>query len=77
MAEKKTENEIRDEFLDGNELIEESIEKFRKDSSPENMIIVLSAIRTRMHADGHFLFPVFQNEEDPTQFGFHTIAAND
>ena len=77
MAEKKTENEIRDEFLDGNELIEESIEKFRKDSSPENMIIVLNAIRTRMHADGHFLFPVFQNEEDPTQFGFHTIAAND
>ena len=77
MEEKKTENEIRDEFLDGNELIEESISKFRKDSSPENMIIVLNAIRARMHADGHFLFPVFRNEEDPNQFGFHTIAAND
>ena len=68
--------EVRDPFLEGNEIIEETIAKFHKDQSKENLIAVLESIRTRMHADGHFLIPVIAN---PTgdEFSFCTLKVHD
>lgn len=68
---------FHDEFLDGNEKIELAIEVFRADSSKEKLTAVLDAIRERMHADGHFIFPVIRNEEDKSEFAFRTIQTND
>ncbi|MBP5605985.1 MAG: ADP-ribosylglycohydrolase family protein, partial [Ruminiclostridium sp.] len=53
-----------DMFLDGNGIIEAAIERFHADSSEKNLTAVLDAIRERMHADGHFIFPVIIKEED-------------
>ena len=57
---------FHDMFLDGNELIEDSISKYHAD-----------AIRTRMHADGHFIVPVITDEEDKSQFAFRSIQTKD
>ena len=38
-----------DEFLEGNSVIEEAIEKYHADQSRENLVAVLEAIRRRMH----------------------------
>ena len=69
--------EFRNSFLDGNELIEEAIANFYKENSEENFVNILEAIRGRMHADGHFIFPVMIDEEDPERFAFCTLQAND
>ena len=69
--------EINDPFLDGNELIEQAIEHFNKDRNNDNLFMVLEAIRTRMHADGHFIFPVFADEEDPDSFAFRSLQSKD
>ncbi len=69
--------EFHDMFLDGNELIEIAIEIYRADSSKENLIAVLDAIRKRMHADGHFIFPVIRNEEDENEFAYRIIKTDD
>lgn len=55
-------NGFHDMFLDGNELIEDAIIKYHADASKENLIAVLEAIRTRMHADGHFIIQVIPDE---------------
>lgn len=68
---------FHDMFLDGNELIEEAISKYHADASKENLIAVLDAIRTRMHADGHFIVPVITDEEDDSQFAFRSIQTKD
>ena len=47
-----------DPSLDGNEIIEDAISRFYEDSSKDNLIAVLEAIRRRMHEDGHFMIPV-------------------
>ena len=47
-----------DSFLDGNERIEEAINQFYTDSTKENLTKILESIRDRMHADGHFIFPI-------------------
>ena len=59
-------HEVKDPFLEGNEIIEEAIATFHKDQTRENLIAVLEAIRTRMHADGHFVIPVEINEGEMT-----------
>ena len=69
--------EYHDVFLDGNEQIEEAIGKFYEDSSKESLAEVLEVIRQRMHADGHFIFPVLVNEADETQFAFRTVQTQD
>ena len=62
---------FHDPFLEGNELIEDAISKYYTDSSRESLIGVLDAIRHRMHADGHFIFPVF--EEGDASFTFRAV----
>ena len=66
-----------DMFLDGNELIEEAIERYHKEKNDENLAAVLEAVRQRMHEDGHLIFPVNMNEEDEREFSFRGITTND
>ena len=54
--------EVRDPFLEGNEIIEKAISTFHADQNNENLISVLESIRARMHADGHFVIPIVFNE---------------
>ena len=65
--------EYHDTFLDGNELIEAAIDRYCKERSKENQIAVLDTIRQRMHADGHFIFPVLVHGEDEDTFSFRTV----
>lgn len=69
--------DLHDMFLDGNELIEEAISKYYTDAGKENLIAVLDAIRTRMHADRHFIVPVITDEEDKSRFAFRSIQTKD
>ena len=66
-----------DPFLEGNEYIEKAIEQYHNNSSKENLFAVLEAIRQRMHADGHFIFPILTDENDETSFIFRTIQTKD
>ena len=66
-----------DSFLDGNERIEEAIDQFYTDTTKENLTEVLESIRDRMHADGHFIFPIRRNEKDRSQFTYCTIKTGD
>ncbi len=74
---RKDKPEFHDMFLDGNEMIEIAIEIFRADSSKKNLTAVLDAIRKRMHADGHFFFPVITDEDDDRSFTFRIIRTDD
>lgn len=47
-----------DDFLSGNKIIEEAIDKMYKEPSRKNLIGVLESIRKRMHEDGQFMIPV-------------------
>lgn len=69
--------EFHDTFLDGNELIEAAIDRYYKESRKETLIAILDTIRQRMHADGHFIFPVLVDEEDENRFAFRTIQTKD
>lgn len=66
-----------DGFLDGNEMIETAINDYYADGSKEKLIAVLDAIRQRMHADGHFIFPVISDENDKNSFAFRNIQTKD
>ena len=66
-----------DSFLEGNEIIEAAINKFSKEHTRENLISILSSIRKRMHADGHFLIPVVMDRKDDNNIGFRTIVVGD
>ena len=46
------------DFLSGNVVIEEAIERYYKASNKENLIGVMEAIFQRMQADGQFLIPI-------------------
>ena len=67
--------EFHDPFLDGNELIEQAISSFHADATTERLAAVLEAIRQRMHADGHFIFPVFREEDGG--FTFQAVQDKD
>ena len=67
---------FHDPFLAGNKLIEEAIDKFYADSCKENLVGVLDAIRQRMHADGHFMFPV-ATSGDGNSFALRTVQSKD
>lgn len=69
--------EYHDTFLDGNEAIEEAIAQYYEDSSQDTLIRVLETIRLRMHADGHFIFPVLEDEKDENSFAFRMIQSRD
>ena len=68
---------VRYSFLAGNEIIEVAINKFSKEQTRENLISILSSIRKRMHADGHFLIPVVMDGKDDNNIGFRTIVVGD
>ena len=65
-----------DPFLAGNELIEEAIDRFYADSCKENLVGILEEIRQRMHAGGHFMFPV-ATSDDGNSFAFRTVQSKD
>lgn len=67
---------FHDPFLAGNELIEEAIDRFYMDSCKKNLVGVLEAIRQRMHADGHFMFPVVSSDGGKS-FAFRTVQTKD
>ena len=67
---------FHDPFLAGNELIEEAIDRFYMDSCKKSLVGVLEAIRQRMHADGHFMFPVVSSD-DGKSFAFRTVQTKD
>ena len=69
--------DVRDPFLVGNEIIEEAISTFHADQSDENLITVLESIRARMHADGHFVIPVVTHTGDEMTYSFRGINTND
>ena len=73
----ESEPDFHDSFLDGNELIEAAIEHYYAESSKENLMAILDAIRRRMHADGHFIFPVLVDEDDENRFAFRTLRSKD
>lgn len=66
---------IHDAFLFGNETIEAAINKYRDESTKENLIGVLEAIRIRMHANGHFMIPVITTGSN--EFAFRTLRTTD
>jgi len=53
-----------DTFLDGNELIEEAIDRFKRECTKENLELVINLLRFRMQNGGHFLIPV-ENPNPP------------
>ncbi|MCR5650067.1 MAG: SseB family protein, partial [Lachnospiraceae bacterium] len=65
--------EMVDPFLEGNEIIEEAIDRFFVDDSEENLKGILDAIRQRMHDDGHFIIPVEKDDEDEEAVLFRTV----
>ena len=69
--------QYHDTFLDGNELIDLAIDQFYVESSKENLTAVLDAIRQRMHADGHFIFPVLFDQDNETRFTFRTLRTKE
>ena len=68
---------FHDSFLDGNELIEEAIARYYADTTKVNLAAVLDAVRQRMHADGHFIFPVITDEQDENSFSFQALQTKD
>ena len=64
-------------FLDGNERIEAAISEYYSEDSTENLVGILDVIRQRMHEDGHFLFPVLADDENPDSFSFRTLQTAD
>lgn len=71
------EKNVRDIFLQGNEQIEAAIEKYYADSTAATLAGVLDAIRTQMHANGQFIFPVIRDDEDANQFTFRSVTTRD
>ena len=55
--------DFEDPFLTGNAVIEEAIDRYYQDTTQDNLIAVLEAIRKRMHEDGHFMLPVIPPEQ--------------
>ena len=55
-------SEFHDRYLEGNGVIENAISRYHAKQSKENLIVVLEAIRSRMHDDGHFMIPVIPSQ---------------
>ena len=72
-----SEKDFHDSFLDGNEQIEAAIEQYYADHSEESVTAILDTIRERMHADGHFVFPVAWDENDKNRFEFLKLQSGD
>lgn len=66
-----------DEFLVGNSVIEDAIEKFYAEQSLENLTAVLESIRQRMHEDGHFMIPVIMPQAAVDMFDIEHVSVGD
>ena len=69
--------DFEDPFLTGNTVIEEAIDRYYKDTSKDNLIAVLEAIRKRMHEDGHFMIPVIPPEQMLDMVDPETVKVGD
>ena len=72
---------MKNNFLNGNERINEKIRAFRTEPTAETYGAVLDQIRDRMMADGHFLIPVWTPEEEKDSenpsFNMHQLQTED
>ena len=72
---------MKNNFLDGNERINEKIRTFRAEPTAEAYGAILDQIRERMLADGHFLIPVWTPEEEKDRenpsFNMHQLQTED
>ena len=75
-SEEEAEKSFMSSFHAGNSIIESAIDAFYQERTPESVIGILEAIRQQMHADGHFIVPVFPNETGD-EFTFCTLKGRD
>ncbi len=68
---------LHDSFLDGNEQIELAIVNYHAHNNQETLLAVLETIRQRMHADGHFIFPIIIDDDDENSFSFQALQTKD
>lgn len=54
----QTDGIMNDSYLDGNDVIEVAIDMFYQESSKDNLVKLLEAIRNRMNNDGYFIIPI-------------------
>ena len=65
------------DYLAGNVVIEEAIDRYYQDSTKDNLFGVLAAILKRMQADGHFLIPVILPESMLDMFDVEHLKVGD
>jgi len=68
---------LHDSFLDGNNVIEDAIDRYHKNQSRENLIAVLESIRRRMHEDGHFMIPVIPEQAAIDMLDIEHVSVGD
>ena len=66
-----------DEFLAGNYIIEDAIDKLYAEQNKENLVAVLESIRQRMHEDGHFMIPVIMPQAAVDMFDIEHVSIGD
>ena len=69
--------EYHNDFLDGNNIIEEAIDRYYIEQTRENLIAVLESIRKRMHEDGHFMIPVIPPEAAVNMIDIEHVSVGD
>ena len=65
------------DYLSGNVVINEAIDRYYQDSTKDNLFGVLAAILKRMQADGHFLIPVILPEPMLDMFDVEHLKVGD
>lgn len=65
------------DYLSGNAVIEEAVDRFARESSRQNLLGVVDAILRRMLADGHFLIPVIPPQAMLEQFDPDRVKPGD
>ena len=65
------------DYLSGNVVIEEAIDRYYQDSTKDNLFGVLATILKRMQADGHFLIPVILPESMLDMFDVENLKVGD
>lgn len=73
----RTDRTMNDSYLDGNDVIEVAIDMFYKDSSKDNLVKLLEAIRNRMNNDGHLILPVETPQAAVDMLDLEHIKAGD
>ncbi len=68
---------MNDGAITGNELIGKAIAAFYAETTKENLVAVLEAIRTRMHQGGQFILPVIPPDEAMRLFDIDKIRIAD